>query len=398
MDTLFYECFSGISGDMNLGAMIDLGLDKDYLTGELKKLNLDGWEMQVEKDQRHGILGTKVTIVLTSKEEKHRYMSDIINIIEKSELDPEIKTVALQIFRKIAEAESKVHDIPVEKVHFHEVGALDSIIDIAGAAICYVKMGIKDIIVSPVELGSGFVKTAHGLLPVPAPATTEILKNIPVSRGKVDFEATTPTGAAILSTLGTRFESEIKMKIRKTGYGIGHRSNPGLPNILRVYLGESAVKEGGGHLSYLVESNIDDMNPEMYENLVNKLFEAGAADVFLSNIIMKRSRPGIKVSIICEAGIIEAIKDILFKESTTLGLRVIPFSKHTVSRRVDKINTPYGPVSVKYAYHNNKMISAKPEIADCMGIAEKHKLPLAEVYNKIIAVIHAGGEYGRTTM
>ncbi len=392
MDTLYYECFSGISGDMNLGAMIDLGIDKDYLIGELKKLNLGGWEMRVEKDQRHGITGTKVTVVLTREEEKHRHLSDITNIIEKSELDPDIKSVALQIFRKIAEAESKVHDIPVEKVHFHEVGAVDSIIDITGAAICYVKMGIKEIIVSPIELGSGFVKTAHGLLPVPAPATSEILKNIPVHKGKVDFEATTPTGAAILSTLGTRFESEFNIKIHKTGYGIGHRDNPELPNMLRVYLGESVTPEGGGHLSYLIESNIDDMNPEMYENLVNKLFEAGAADVFLSNIIMKRSRPGIKVSIICQAGTIEAVKNILFKESTTLGLRIIPFDKHTLSRHVDKINTPYGPVTVKYAYHNNKLVSAKPEIAECMVIAEKNKLPLGEVYNNIIAVIHAGGK------
>ncbi len=390
MNTLYYECFSGISGDMNLGAMIDLGIDKDYLLGELKKLNLEGWNMRVEKDQRHGITGTKVTVVLTKEEKKHRHLSDINNIIEKSSLDPDVKTVTLQIFRKVAEAESKVHDIPLEKVHFHEVGAVDSIIDITGAAICYVKLGIKDIIVSPIELGSGFVKCAHGLLPVPAPATAAILEGIPVHKGKVDFEATTPTGAAILSILGTRFESELNMKVHRTGYGIGQRNNPELPNVLRVYLGESAGLEPGGHLSYLIESNIDDMNPEMYENLVNKLFEAGAADVFLSNIIMKKSRPGIKVSIICQAGNIEAIKDILFLESTTLGLRIIPFDKHTASRQINIIDTPYGPVTVKYAYHDNKLISAKPEISDCMAIAEKNKLPLVEVYNNIIAVIHAG--------
>ncbi|MBN1387520.1 MAG: nickel pincer cofactor biosynthesis protein LarC [Bacteroidales bacterium] len=392
MKTLYYECFSGISGDMNLGAMIDLGIDKDYLIGELGKLNLDGWEIRIEKDQRHGITGTKVTVVMTTEEKKHRHLSDINNIIEKSDLDPDIKTVALQIFRKVAEAESTVHDIPLEKVHFHEVGAVDSIIDIAGAAICYVKMGIKEIIVSPIELGSGSVKCAHGLFPVPAPATAEILKHIPVHMGGVDFEATTPTGAAILSALGTRFESKMNMKIQRTGYGIGQRNNPELPNLLRVYLGEYAVAEGGGHLSYLIESNIDDMNPEMYENLVNKLFDAGAADVFLTNIIMKRSRPGIKVSIICHAGIIETIKEVLFRESTTLGLRIIPFDKHTVSRSADKIDTPYGPVTVKYAYHNNKLISAKPEISECMALSEKNKLPLGEVYNNIIAIIHGAGK------
>ncbi|HCC71863.1 MAG TPA: TIGR00299 family protein, partial [Bacteroidales bacterium] len=170
MDTLFYECFSGISGDMNLGAMIDLGVDKDFLISELKKLKLDGWEIRVEKDQRHGITGTKVTVILSKEEKKHRHLSDIKEIIEKSSLDSSVKAVALEIFRNVAEAESKVHNIPVEKVHFHEVGAIDSIIDITGAAVCYVKLGIKNVIISPVELGSGFVKCAHDLLPIPAPA------------------------------------------------------------------------------------------------------------------------------------------------------------------------------------------------------------------------------------
>ncbi|MFP4489159.1 MAG: LarC family nickel insertion protein, partial [Bacteroidales bacterium] len=241
-----------------------------------------------------------------------------------------------------------------------------------------------------VEVGSGFVKCAHGLLPVPAPATAEILQGIPLHRGKVDFEATTPTGAAIVSALGTRFENEVNIKIQKTGYGIGQRNNPSLPNLLRVYLGESDDKAAGGHSSYLVECNIDDMNPEMYENLVNRIFEAGAADVFLTNIIMKKSRPAIKVSVICQAGDIEAIKDILFKESTTLGLRINTFEKHTVSRQMSKINTVYGPVTVKYAYHNNKLISAKPEISECVLIAEKNKMALKDVYNSIIAIIHAG--------
>ncbi|HCC71587.1 MAG TPA: nickel pincer cofactor biosynthesis protein LarC, partial [Bacteroidales bacterium] len=304
-------------------------------------------------------------------------------------LDSSVKAVALEIFRNVAEAESKVHNIPVEKVHFHEVGAIDSIIDITGAAVCYVKLGIKNVIISPVELGSGFVKCAHGLLPVPAPATAEILKGIPVSRAKVDFEATTPTGAAIVRTLGTRFESDPIMAIHKTGYGIGQRNNPALPNLLRVYTGESVDKPAEGHLSYLMESNIDDMNPEMYENLVNKLFEAGAADVFLTNIIMKRLRPGIKVSIICHAGDIEKIKTALFSESTTLGVRITSFEKHTVSRQINKIDTVYGPVTVKYAYHDNKLISAKPEISDCMKIAEKNQIPLVEVYNIIISTINA---------
>jgi len=390
MNTLYYECFSGISGDMNLGAMIDLGVDRDFLIAELRKLNMAGWEMRVEKDQRHGISGTKVTVVLTQEEKKHRHMADIEKIIDDSSLEAVVKKLALEIFRKVAEAEAKVHDIPVEKVHFHEVGAVDSIIDIAGAAICYVSLGIEDVIVSPVELGSGFVRCAHGLLPVPAPATAEIIRGIPVNKGRVDFEATTPTGAAIISTLGTRFESRVNMKIHRTGYGIGQRNNPELPNLLRVYLGETAGREASGHLAYLIESNIDDMNPEMYENLMNKLFEGGAADVFLTNIIMKRSRPAIKVSIICQGGDIERLKEILLTNSSTLGLRVSQFNKHTVSRQMNRIETIYGPVTVKYAYHNDKLISAKPEISECLAIAEKNKIALSEVYNKVIALIHGG--------
>jgi len=388
MNTLFYECFSGISGDMNLGAMIDLGVDKDYLIGELRKLNLPGWEMRVEKDQRHGITGTKVTVVLTEEEKKHRHLADIEKIINDSSLEAAVKKVALEIFRKVAEAEAKVHDIPIEKVHFHEVGAIDSIIDIAGAAICYVSLGIKDIIVSPVELGSGFVRCAHGLLPVPTPATAEILRGIPVHKGRVDFEATTPTGAAIVSTLGSRFENQADMKIHRTGYGIGQRNNPELPNLLRVYLGEAAGGEAAGHMAYLIESNIDDMNPEMYENLMNKLFDGGAADVFLTNIIMKKSRPAIKISIICQAGDIDRLKEILLTNSSTLGLRVSQFNKHTVSRQMSRIETMYGPVTVKYAYHKDKLISAKPEISECVAIAEKNKLALSEVYNNVIALIH----------
>ncbi len=389
-NTLFYECFSGISGDMNLGAMIDLGVEKDYLTDELKKLNLDGWELMVEKDQRHGITGTKVTVLLTREDKKHRHLKDIREIIEGSNLSDKVKDTAIQIFIKVAEAEAKVHDMPVEKVHFHEVGAMDSIIDITGAAICFNRLNVGEVIVSPVELGSGMVRCAHGLLPVPAPATAEILKGIPVSKGNVDFEATTPTGAAIISSLGTKFESSINFRIRKTGYGIGHKENPSLPNLLRVYLGDMTEEGQKGHNASLVECNIDDMNPEMYDNLIDKLFEAGAADVFLENIIMKKTRPGIKVSVICQKGDTGNIKNVLFSESTTLGVRESVFAKSTAGRESKKVNTPYGPVTVKYAYHNGMLVSSKPEIADCQHIARQKGLPLPEVYNTILTAINAG--------
>ena len=226
---------------MNLGAMIDLGIDKEYLIGELNKLNLKGWELIVQKDQRHGIFGTKVTVRQTQHEHVHRHLSDIEKILNNSTLDSKTKELSLKIFMKIALAEASVHKIPVGNVHFHEVGAIDSIIDVAGAAICYNALNVDGVHVSPVELGSGFVKCEHGILPVPAPATAEIIQGIPVKKGGVDFEATTPTGAAIIAALGTEFGQELTIKIEKTAYGIGHKEHPVVPNLLRVFIGEKTA-------------------------------------------------------------------------------------------------------------------------------------------------------------
>ena len=280
MRILYYDCFSGISGDMNLGAMIDLGIDKEYLTGELNKLNLKGWELIVEKDQRHGIFGTKVTVRQTRHEHAHRHLSDIENIINNSTLDSRTKELSMKIFMKVALAEAAVHRIPVNEVHFHEVGAIDSIIDVVGAAICYNALKVEGVHVSPVELGSGFVKCDHGKLPVPAPATAEIIQGIPVKKGGVDFEATTPTGAAIIAALGTEFGQESTIKIEKTAYGIGHKEHPVVPNLLRVFLGEKTAESEPGHTALHLECNIDDMNPEFFEYISDRLFTAGASDVF----------------------------------------------------------------------------------------------------------------------
>lgn len=239
MKIISYDCFSGISGDMNLGAMIDLGIDKSYLIGELNKLNLQGWELIAQKDQRHGITGTKVTIRQTKHEHVHRHFSDIERIINDSSLNKKTKELSLKIFLKIAMAESFVHGIPVDEVHFHEVGAIDSIIDVVGAAICYNALKVDGVHVSTVELGSGFVMCDHGNLPVPAPATAEIIKGIPVKKGGVDFEATTPTGAAILAALVTDSGSDLHIKIEKTAYGVGQKEHPNVPNLLRVFPGRA---------------------------------------------------------------------------------------------------------------------------------------------------------------
>jgi uncharacterized protein (TIGR00299 family) protein len=384
MKILYYDCFSGISGDMNLGAMIDAGVDPDYLVGELKKLNLEGWELIVEKDQRHGISGTKVTIRKTRHEHAHRHLSDIERIIDSSSLSRENIDLSKKIFMKVADAEAKVHNVSVERVHFHEVGAVDSIIDIVGAAVCFNALKIKAVYVSAIELGGGLVKCDHGTLPVPAPATAEILKDIPVKKGGVDFEATTPTGAAIISTIGTFFKAEPLMKIEKTAYGVGHKDHPDVPNLLRVFIGETEDVKDKGHEALLVECNIDDMNPEFFEYISEKLFEAGSSDVYFTNIIMKKGRPGIVLSVICEIGISEKIKSILFKESTTLGIRVFPFVKDTLVRKFEKVETRYGIVTVKRSFYKGEEVSSKPEYSECRELAIKTGLPLKVLYRNII--------------
>jgi pyridinium-3,5-bisthiocarboxylic acid mononucleotide nickel chelatase len=387
MKILSYDCFSGISGDMNLGAMIDLGIDKSFLIGELNKLKLPGWELMVQKDQRHGINGTKVTVKQTRHEHAHRHLSDIAKIVNNSSLDDRTKDISMKIFMKIAVAEALVHGTTIDHVHFHEVGAVDSIIDIVGAAICYNALNVEGVHVSTVELGSGFVKCDHGKLPVPAPATAEIIKGIPVKKGGVDFEATTPTGAAILAALGTDFSSDFPIKIEKTAYGVGQKEHPDVPNLLRVFLGESISEAGSGHDALHLECNIDDMNPEFFEYISDRLFKAGASDVFFSNIIMKKSRPGIVVNVICEKELSEIVKNIIFTESTSLGIRTFPFRKDTLVRKFEKLQTIYGEVPVKRSFYKGNEVSCKPEYDDCRRIAMEKNIPVKEVYNNIMAAL-----------
>jgi pyridinium-3,5-bisthiocarboxylic acid mononucleotide nickel chelatase len=387
MKVLSYDCFSGISGDMNLGAMIDLGVDPKYLTDELNKLNLPGWELLIEKDQRHGIKGTKVTVRQTRHEHAHRHLSDIEHIINNSTLPAKTRDLSLKIFGIIAVAEAKVHGVPVDHVHFHEVGAVDSIIDIVGAAICYNFLGVDAVHVSGIELGSGFVKCEHGLLPVPAPATAEIIKGMPVKKGGVDFEATTPTGAAILAALATDFSPSLQLIIERTAYGIGHKENDKMPNILRVFTGVVRSETESGHDAVLFECNIDDMNPEFFDFISERLFKEGASDVFCSNIIMKKGRPGIQLNVICESGLEDIVKNIIFTESTTLGIRTFPFRKDTLTRKFETVETIYGPINIKRSYYNGKEVSCKPEYEDCKRAAAGHGIPVKEVYNTIMADI-----------
>ena len=398
MKILYYDCFSGISGDMNLGALLDLGVSRETLISGLQKLNTGGWKLEITRDQRHGITGTKVT-VLTDNDPDHdhdhssghehsnshenRNLSDIEEIITGSGLEAEVKELAMKIFRKIAEAEAAVHDRPIDEIHFHEVGAIDSIVDIVGAAICLNDIGADRVYVSEIELGSGMVKCQHGLLPVPAPATARIISGFPVHTGGVGFEATTPTGAAVIAAVAEPLPPSMNFIIRKSGYGVGHKNNPSRPNLLRVYLAETESEPEKGHEAKLVECNVDDMNPEMTEYIAGRLFAAGAGDVWFTPVIMKKGRPAFKLSVICEAEQLHAVREILFTESTTIGLRVSSFTKETLHREFEELETRFGKVTIKKSYYNGRLVSVKPEASRCAAIAASTGLPMKEVMKEI---------------
>jgi pyridinium-3,5-bisthiocarboxylic acid mononucleotide nickel chelatase len=400
MKVLYYDCFSGISGDMNLGVLIDLGVDPDYLQRELLKLGLTGYQMKVKSAQRKGITGTRVEIVLDDSHhhnhnhnhnhthhhehehhhtEKDRNLEDIIKIILKSDVSEYVKTTSLAIFQKIAEAEAKIHGKTIDEIHFHEVGAVDSIVDIVGAAVCLDYLKPEKIMSSTIELGGGFVECAHGTFPVPAPATIEILKQFPVKSGAVNFETTTPTGAAILATCADEFTDHFRGEIQKIGYGIGYKDFD-IPNVLRVYMGE--IKEESTHSSsaVMIECNIDDMNPEGTEYLIDKMLKTGANDVFITPIIMKKSRPAFKISALCSKEDELAITTLFLKETPTLGIRRYEVEKTMLQRTIETVEITYGKVRIKHAMYDGKILKSKAEYEDCLKIAQEHNLPLAEVY------------------
>jgi uncharacterized protein (TIGR00299 family) protein len=386
MKILYYDCFAGISGDMNLGALIDLGVDKNYLIAELEKLNIEGFHLKINTDQRRGITGTKAEVIIENQDnEKHRHLRHIEELVNGSALPDRVKINALKIFDLIAVAEGKVHNIKKEKVHFHEVGALDSIADIVGAAICLDYLKVDKVMASSIQLGGGTVKCAHGIMPVPAPATAEIIKNIPVKTGLVNHEATTPTGAAILVATVDEFTDRIDTPIVKTAYGIGNRDTSELANVLRVYLCEEAdaVKDISSENAMVLESNIDDMNPEHYDYILEQLFRSGASDAWLVPIVMKKSRPAVTLSILCKGELVEKMKEIVFTHSTSIGIREYAVEKNMLRREEVTIETSFGSVRIKQSFFNGKLVRSKPEFEDCKKLADKHQISISEVENAV---------------
>ncbi len=394
MKILYYDCFAGISGDMNLGAMLDLGIDQKYLLKELGNLPIDSYKIKIYKDQRGGITGTKVDVIVASQKKtssrrnlKIRTFRDITQMIGQSNLSANVKKISLDIFTRLARAEGKIHGHKIDDVHFHEVGAIDSIVDIVGAAICLDYLEVDKVISSPVQVGSGIINCSHGTLPVPAPATAEILQGIPIKTGLVPFEATTPTGAAIIAATAVSFTEKIDFTPQKIGYGLGS-TDSFIPNILRLFLGEISANDVKADdpeigVAVIIECNIDDMNPEFYDALMERLFAVGAHDVFLTPIIMKKSRPAVMVSVLCDVGKQKAMEKVLWLNSSTFGLRSYKVAKSMLRRETVKVKTKYGEIKVKSGYLDGRMIKSKPEYEDCKGLAKENGVSIQDIYESI---------------
>ena len=400
MRALFYQPSCGIAGDMHIAALIELGVPEQHLREQLNKLTLSAeFQLTLSPAVKMGISGTHAKVT-TEDQHDHRHHSTIVKLITAANFAPGIEQRALSIFQAIAEAEGKIHNVTPDKVHFHEVGAIDSIVDIIAAAICIEYLQPDIILCNAIEVGSGMVDCAHGRFPVPAPATQELLAKAPCTYGGTEGECTTPTGAAILGVSVDEFLPKGIFQPEKVGYGVGYKDFA-IPNVLRVVLGEyqggDSTRPAGEGFSvqnlelhhYKIEANIDDMNPEAYEPLMDALFSAGAGDVYLTPIIMKKGRPAHCITALSHKDKIEAISDTLLNLSTTIGLRIVPFAKRVLSRELKQITTRYGSVQVKEVIQPNGQKRWKAEYSDVAHIADAQKLNFQQVNSEIMLDIAA---------
>lgn len=379
MKTAYFDCLSGISGDLILGALLDAGIPEELFRKELSLLNMDEFfEMKIYKKKKGFLTATKVDII-PKEETKHRHLKDIYLIIDKSNLKNTVKEKTKKIFHTLAEGEAKIHNEPIYHVHFHEVGAVDTIIDITGSVIALDILGIEKVYSSPLPMGGGFVTCSHGKIPIPAPATVEILKNkAPMYKDEREGELVTPTGAAVIATIAEKFCSMPPMTISSIGYGSGSYDSD--TDYLRIFTGD--ISETKEISNIMIETSIDDMNPQIYDYVINKLFSAGALDVTIAPIFMKKQRPAIILSVLIEPEIEKKVRDILFKETTTIGYRKYEVKKIMMERQEEKIVTPLGEVRVKKASYENTLRS-NPEFDDCKKIAENSGRPLKDIIKYI---------------
>jgi len=396
MKTLYLDCFAGISGDMFVGAMLDVGLSLEVLRRELDKLHVGGYRLETTRVDKRGLQATQFKVLLQHGGDErladhgddhehhahehthpHRALSDILGLIEQSDLSSAVKQNASRIFTRLGEAEAAVHGIPVEQVHFHEVGGVDAIVDIVGAAIAIEQLGVDEVIASPLHLGSGMVKMSHGLYPIPAPATAKLIEGVPVYATEAKGELTTPTGAAIATTLAQRFGPLPNSTILKTGYGAGSKDRD-FPNVLRAMVCETQAAKPAYQVgqAIVIEANIDDMNPQHYEPLLTHLLAAGALDVALLPIQMKKQRPGTLLQIIAAKDQLDGLLEIVFRESSTIGMRTYEVTRYMLPREIVTVQTDYGAVRVKVARLGEAIVNAMPEYEDCRILAGQTGTPI----------------------
>ena len=381
MRTIYFEMIGGASGDMILGALLDAGLPEAVLQSVPARLELEGVRISTGRVMKGALSATQVTIEAAA-DQPHRHLSDILARVREADLPEPAREAALRIFQRLGEVEAAIHNEPVESVHLHEVGGVDAMVDIVGAALGLHELGAARVAASPFPLGHGMTRSLHGPIPLPAPATLALLRGAPVRPRDVDRELVTPTGAAILTTLAGEFGPCPPMTLRAVGYGAGRREEP-IPNVLRVWLGDDGAADGEDvevrHLTML-ETSIDDANPQVYDYLAERLFTAGALDVTLTPMMMKKGRPGVLLSVLAEPADGAALRALLFREGVTLGVREMVMTRWCLPREVVQVQTPYGPVRVKRATYGGATVRAFPEYDDCRAAALKAGVPIAEVY------------------
>jgi pyridinium-3,5-bisthiocarboxylic acid mononucleotide nickel chelatase len=381
MRTLYFDCFAGASGDMILGAMVAAGVDPNALREQLSLLNVDGFNISFETVDRSGLSATYARVE-TGDEHEHRHLADIKQIIEDSGVSESAKTLAVKIFTRLAEAEARVHNEPVDHVHFHEVGALDAIVDIVGAAICFDLLKIERFVCSPLHVGSGTIQMAHGRFPVPPPAVAELLAGVPFYSTDIQGELLTPTGAAIITTVCNEFGPIPRMTTDVTGYGAGTRQYQDFPNVLRVLLGQTEVDSAHGAIAeklWVLETNIDDMSPQLMGHVMDRAFELGALDCYFTPVQMKKNRPGVLLSVLCEREQKETLMKLLFTETTTLGVRSYEVERRALRRTMMRVETAYGPIDVKVAHLNGQVVNEMPEFEQVRAAASKAGGPVKVV-------------------
>ena len=386
MKLAYFDCFSGISGDMTLGALVDAGCPVEYLRSELQSLRVPGWTLSAKRLWKNGMAATYVK-VQTEDQQTHRSLSAILEILQTSQLAPQVRDRASAIFEKLGRAESYVHDAPLEKVHFHEVGAVDAIVDIVGACVGFDALGIAKFASSPLNVGGGTAKMAHGVLPVPAPATARLLQGAPTYSNGVQKELVTPTGAAIIATLCDSFGPQPAMTVSSIGYGAGTMDLEHQPNVLRIMIGEAAEKSvaatfGANEEIAIIDVNLDDMNPQIYGHFLERALTAGALDVYMTPVQMKKGRPGTLLTVLCNPPDRQKLLDLIFTETTTIGARTYNAQRVVLPRESITVATAYGEVRVKVASRNGHIFHATPEYEDCRKLALEKNVPLQTIINE----------------